>query len=136
VIGLIFTPMLVKKFHGMYKLNLGGYICAVGFRIVFVIAGIGRNVPLMLCASALAGLCTSPVTGDVNALISATSDYTVRTKGKHIEGTMFSCSSFGIKVGGGLGSALSGLLLSAGGYVANAAEQSAKCIAMLDFMYL
>ena len=69
-------------------------------------------------------------------MISATSDYTVRTTGKHIEGAMFSCSSLGIKVGGGIGSAISGILLSASGYVAGAAQQSASTINMLNFMYL
>lgn len=49
---------------------------------------------------------------------------------------MFSCSSLGVKVGGGIGSALSGMLLAAGGYVANAAQQSASTINMLNFMYL
>lgn len=136
VIGLAFTPALVKKFKGMYKVNLYGYILAAVFRIGFIIGGYMGNIPLMLASSAIAGLCTSPVTGDINALISAASEYTVRTKGKHIEGAMFSCSSLGIKVGGGLGSAISGLLLSASGYVANAAQQSASTINMLNFMYL
>lgn len=49
---------------------------------------------------------------------------------------MFSCSSLGIKIGGGLGTALAGMLLEAGGYVANAPVQSASCINMLKFMYL
>lgn len=136
VIGLVFTPMLVKKFKGMYKVNLCGYGLAIVFRIGFIIGGYMLNIPMMLACSALGGLCTSPVTGDINALISAASDYTVRTKGKHIEGAMFSCSSLGIKVGSGIGSALSGMLLAAGGYVANAAQQSASCINMLNFMYL
>ena len=136
VVGLVFTPMLVKKFKGMYKVNLCGYGLAIVFRIGFIIGGYMLNIPMMLICSALGGLCTSPVTGDINALISAASDYTVRTKGKHIEGAMFSCSSLGITVGGGIGSALSGLLLAAGGYVANAAQQSASCINMLNFMYL
>ena len=136
VVGLVFTPMLVKKFKGMYKVNLCGYGLAIVFRIGFIIGGYMLNIPMMLICSALGGLCTSPVTGDIHALISAASDYTVRTKGKHIEGAMFSCSSLGIKVGGGIGSALSGLLLAAGGYVANAAQQSASCINMLNFMYL
>lgn len=136
VIGLVFTPMLVKKFKGMYKVNLCGYGLAIVFRIGFIIGGYMLNIPVMLACSALGGLCTSPVTGDINALISAASDYTVRTKGKHIEGAMFSCSSLGIKVGSGIGSALSGMLLAAGGYVANAAQQSASCINMLNFMYL
>lgn len=136
VIGLAFTPALVKKFKGMYKVNLTGYCLAIVFRIGFIIGGYMKNIPLMLVCSAISGLCTSPVTGDMNALVSAASDYTVRTKGKHIEGAMFSCSSLGVKVGGGIGSALSGLLLAAGGYVANAPVQSASTINMLNFMYL
>lgn len=136
VIGLAFTPALVKKFKGMYKVNLYGYIMAGVFRIGFIVGGYLGNIPLMLISSALAGLCTSPVTGDINAVISAASEYTVRTKGKHIEGAMFSCSSLGIKVGGGLGSAISGMLLAASGYVANAPQQSASTINMLNFMYL
>ena len=136
IIGLIFTPFLVKKFKGMWKLNFYGYCGAVLFRIGFVIAGLSLNVPMMLLCSAIAGLCTSPVTGDINALISETSEYTVRTQGKHIEGAMFSCSSLGIKVGGGIGTALCGLLLDLGGYVNAAAQQPTSALEMLNFMYL
>lgn len=135
VIGLAITPMLVKKL-GIYRLNFFGYVCAIVFRIIFIVCGYMQNVPLMLVFLALSGICTSPVTGDINALISSASEYTVRIKGKHIEGAMFSCSSLGIKVGGGLGSAISGMLLAASGYVANAAQQSAGTINMLNFMYL
>lgn len=136
VIGLAFTPALVKKFKGMYKVNLFGYIFAVVFRLGFVIGGYMGSIPLMLACSAIAGLCTSPVTGDINALISAASEYTVRTKGKHIEGAMFSCSSLGIKLGSGIGSAISGWLLAASGYIPNAAQQPGSAINMLNFMYL
>lgn len=136
VIGLAFTPALVKKFKGMYKVNLYGYVLAVLFKFGFIIGGYTGNIPMMLAFSAISGLCTSPVTGDINALISAASEYTVRTKGKHIEGAMFSCSSLGIKLGSGVGSAISGWLLAASGYVANAAQQPASAINMLNFMYL
>ncbi|MDO4283948.1 MAG: MFS transporter [Eubacteriales bacterium] len=136
IIGLFFTPFLVKRFKGMYKLNFYGYVGAVVFRVGFVIAGLSLNIPLMLACSAIAGLCTSPVTGDINALISETAEYTVRTKGKHIEGAMFSCSSLGIKVGGGVGTALCGILLDLGGYVNAAPQQSASALGMLNFMYL
>lgn len=135
IIGLALTPSIVKRF-GIYKTNLFGYCGAICFRIGFMVAGYMRNIPMMLVFMSLSGICTSPVTGDINALISSASDYTVRTKGKHIEGTMFSCSSLGIKIGGGLGSAISGMLLAASGYVANAAQQSATTIGMLNFMYL
>lgn len=136
IIGLAFTPALVKKFNGMYKVNLFGYMGAVVFRLGFILGGYMGNVGIMLGCMALSGLCTSPVTGDLNALIAAASDYTYRTKGKRIDGTMFSCSSLGIKVGSGIGTALSGWLLAAGGYVANAAVQPQSCLNMLNFMYL
>lgn len=136
IIGLAFTPVLIKKFNGMYKVNLFGYIFAAIFRAGFIFAGYALNIPMMLIMSAIAGLFASPVTGDINALISATSEYTVRTQGKHIEGAMFSCSSLGVKVGGGLGSAFCGILLKVGGYVGNAPQQSEAAINMLNFMYL
>lgn len=136
IVGLAFTPMLVKKFKGMYKVNLYGYCAAIVFRIGFVVAGLTLNIPAMLICSALGGLCASPVTGDINALISEASEYTVRTQGKHIEGAMFSCSSLGIKIGGGLGTAICGILLDAGGYVNGAATQPQSAINMLNFMYL
>ena len=135
VLGLVATPFLVKKF-GMYKTNIVGYIWAVVWRVAFIIFGLSLNVPMMLATSFMAGLGTAPLTGDMNALISSTTDYTYKTKGVHVEGAMFSASSVGIKVGGGIGTALSGLMLNAGGYIANAAEQPQSCINMLNFMYL
>lgn len=136
IIGLFATPFLVKKCKGMWKVNFFGYFGATIFRILYIVGGLTLNIPMMLITSALAGLFTSPVTGDINALISEASEYTVRTQGKHIEGSMFSCSSFGIKVGNGLGTALCGILLELGGYVAGAAIQPASAINMLNFMYL
>lgn len=136
IVGLAVTPFLVQKFKGMWKINFFGYCGATVFRVLFVIAGLSLNVPFMLITAAIAGLFTSPVTGDINALISSASEYTVRTQGRHIEGSMFSCSSFGIKVGNGLGTALCGILLDAGGYINGAANQPDSAINMLNFMYL
>ena len=49
---------------------------------------------------------------------------------------MYSCTSLGVKLGGGVGVALAGWMLDASGYIANAAVQPASCINMLYFMYL
>ena len=56
--------------------------------------------------------------------------------GRRIDGIMFSCTSLGVKVGGGVGTAMAGWLLAASGYVAKAAVQPASTISMLYFMYL
>ncbi|MBQ8688189.1 MAG: MFS transporter [Ruminococcus sp.] len=136
ICGLLLTPYLVKKCKGMYKLNLTGYMIATLARGLVIVGGYMQNIPMMLIFTGIAAIAMSPMQGDLNALIAACSDYTYRTKGKRIDGTMYSCSSLGVKIGSGIGTALSGWLLAAGGYVANAAVQSESCIDMLNFMYL
>lgn len=136
ICGLLFTPYLVKKCKGMYKLNLVGYIIAAIARALVIVAGYMQNIPLMLIFTAVAALGMSPMQGDLNALVAACSDYTYKTTGNRIDGTMYSCSSLGVKIGGGLGTALAGWLLAAGGYIANAEIQPESCINMLNFMYL
>jgi len=136
IAGLLFTPYLVKKCRGIYKLNLVGYTLATVARAGVLAAGYMHNLPLMLVCSGIASIGMSPLQGDLNALIAACSEYTYLTKKKRIDGTMFSCTSLGVKIGGGIGTALAGWLLDASGYVANAAVQPESCINMLYVMYL
>ena len=136
IIALIFTPTLVGKWKGMYKLNLRGYIIAVIGRALVVVAGYIGNIPLMLAFTALAALGQGPWQGDMNAVIANCSEYTYLTKHKRVDGTMYSCTSLGIKIGGGIGTALVGWLLEISGYVGTAATQPASSLRMLSFMYL
>lgn len=136
IIGLLFTPMLVAKFKGMYKLNTMGYILGTLGRLVVVAAGYMGSIPLMLVGTAIAAIGMSPLQGDMNALIANCSEYTYLKTGKRVDGTMYSCTSLGTKIGGGIGTALAGWLLELSGYVGGAAVQSESCINMLHIMYL
>ncbi len=136
IIALIFTPTLVGKWKGMYKLNLRGYMLAVLGRGLVVVAGYMGSVPLMLLFTALAAFGQGPWQGDMNAVIASCSEYTYLTKGKKVDGTMYSCTSLGVKLGGGIGTAVVGWLLEFSGYVGTAASQPQSCINMLQFMYL
>ena len=136
IIGLLVTPILVSKFHGMYKLNIMGYVIGTAGRLGVVAAGYMGNIPLMLVFTAVAALGMSPLQGDMNALIATTSEYTRLTTGKKVDGTMYSCTYFGTKVGGGLGTAIAGWMLAASGFVQNAATQTTSCINMFYIMYL
>ena len=127
IIALIFTPALVGKWKGMYKLNLRGYMLAVIGRALVVVAGYMGSVPMMLVFTAVAAIGQGPWQGDMNTYL---------TKGKKVEGTMYSCTSLGVKLGGGIGTALVGWLLELSGYVGTAAAQPESCISMLQFMYL
>ena len=136
IIGLLFTPALVAKWGGMYKLNLTGYTIGTLGRLGVMIAGYLGSVPLMLACTAIAAIGMSPLQGDMNALIATCSEYTYLTSGKRVDGTMYSCTSLGTKLGGGIGTALAGWLLAFSGYVGKAAEQSASTLNMLHIMYL
>lgn len=72
---------------------------------------IWESVPLMLAFTAIAALGMAPWQGDMGAVVASCSEYTYLTKHKHIDGTMYSCTSFGTKIGGGIGVALCGWLL-------------------------
>ncbi len=136
VVGLIVSPILIAKWKGMYKINIGGYVIATVFRGMVIVAGYMGNVPLMLAFTALAALGISPLQGDMNALIASCSEYTTLKTGKRIDGMMFSCSSLGIKVGGAIGTAICGWMLDAAGYVKNAAVQTAATVSMMNVLYL
>ncbi|NYS36432.1 MFS transporter, partial [Streptococcus danieliae] len=74
--------------------------------------------------------------GTLNALIAEASEHTRLRTGHRIDGLMFSCTSLGVKVGGGIGTALSGWLLAASGYIGGAEAQPVSTIQMLYVMYV
>ena len=134
IIVLAVTPALVKK-KGMYKIINLGYDGAILFRGLFMVFAFMANKGLMLVTLLLNGFCTGPLVGSLNALISESSDYTYRTQKQRLDGMMFSCSSFGIKVGGGIGTAAAGWLLAAGGFDGQAAVQAASAVNMIKVSY-
>ena len=136
ILGLIIIPWLVRKLRGMYKLNIAGYFLAVLGRIGVLVAAYIGSIPAMLAFTGIAALGVSPLQGGMNALIASCSEYTFLTQRKRIDGTMYSCSSFGTKVGASLGTAICGWLMAAAGYVENAAVQTASTLNMLHILYL
>ncbi len=136
IIALVFTPTLVGKWKGMYKLNLRGYMLAVAGRALVIVAGYLGSVPLMLLFTAVAALGQGPWQGDMNALIASCSEYTYLTQGKRVDGTMYSCTSLGVKLGGGLGTAITGWLLEFSHFNSSLAVQPDSCLSMLHTMYL
>lgn len=135
IVGLVLAPFLVKKFKGIRIINLGFFLINLVVRIVYVIFAVSANAPVLVGMYGLVSLTCCTLGGTFNALVSEASDYTFFKTGKRLDGSMYSCTSFGMKVGGGIGSALSGWLLAAANFDATAAVQSAACENMLTFMF-
>ena len=136
IIALIITPHLVERMGSLYKPNLIGFItCIVGRALVIVAAYMG-SVPLMLLFTAVGAFGMGPWQGGMNAVIAACSEYTYLTKKKRVDGTMYSCTSFGLKLGGGLGMAITGWMMDFSGFDGDLLVQPQSCVDMLSFMYL
>ncbi len=135
VIGLILVPILIKKFHSIRTVSLGSFSLHVVIRIAFIAAVLAKNIPFMLILFALSFLTCCSLGGTFNALVAEASEYTFRKTGKRIDGSMYSCTSFGMKVGGGLGTAISGWLLKASGFNAQELVQAVSVNNMLTFMF-
>lgn len=140
MVALLSLPFIVVKVGNMQKVSLWGYGIAIVARIGIIIGGYLTNVPMMLVFTAISMLGTSALQGTLTALIAEASEHTYLTSGKRLDGLMFSCTSLGTKLGGGLGTALTGWLLSAAGYVSTTAgkavEQPDSVITMMQFAYL
>ena len=135
VIGLIIVPILVAKTKSIRNVNLVSFSIQTVFRIAFVVAAISMNIPAMLVLFGLCSLTNCSMMGTFNALVAEAAEFTTRKTGKKLDGSMYSCTSFGMKVGSGLGSGIMGWLLAAGGFDETLAVQSATCNNMLIFMF-
>ena len=136
MIGLLITPVVVSRFGSMYRINIVGYVIATLGRLGVLVAAYMNSLPLMLILSGVAALGMSSLQGTLNALIAEASEHTWLRTGKRIDGLMFSCTSLGVKVGGGLGTALSGWLLAASGYDGDLKVQPESAIQMIYIMYV
>lgn len=135
-IGLLINPFLVKKMGSMRKVNLLGFVVYTLCSVLFVPATMMKNLPLMMVLLCIRTIGNAPMMGTVNALIAEVSTQIYHTEGEHLEGTMYSCSSIGNKVGNGIGGAIAGWILAFSGFDGMAAVQSAGAVNAMFGMYV
>lgn len=135
VIGLIVTPAIVKKM-GMHRaLYVSLFISGI-FSVIAAVAGFTKSVPLLILAVALKYLTFAPSSGCGNPFIAEIANNIYLKRGIHAEGAIFSCSSVGIKIGGGLASAIAGWILVLVRFDAGAEIQTGFTITGLQIGYL
>lgn len=134
VISLIFNPALVKKF-GMYRVNLVTYIITSIMCVGVCVCSYIAYFPGIVAFFFLKSIAAAFLLGSLNAIVAEVAENVFLRRKTHVEGMMFSCSSIGMKVGGGLGAGLAGWLLAAVGYVGTAEVQPAAVLSMIKFMY-
>ncbi len=135
LVGSALMAFLILKM-GMYKLNLYGTgLALLGF-VGNAVFGFLGFFPGMLTCTLLAGVGMSAFSCDGQSMLATANDYTYRKTGKNLMATFQAAGSVGIKIGSGIGSAIAGWMLAAGGYVANAEVQPASSILVIKLMFL
>lgn len=118
LISMFIFPMLMKKMP-ISRIIMGGAILGVIGYLLNWFAG--DNMALLLLAGALYSLAGLPVAYLSGMIILDCAEYNTLIGMHRAESTMTAFSSFGSKVGNGVGSALLGIILGAGGFISSEA---------------
>jgi GPH family glycoside/pentoside/hexuronide:cation symporter len=111
---------------------MGAVLAAIGFAI----SGLaGTNTTMIVVGTVIRAFGMGPLLSAVFVLVPDVVEYGHWKTGIRSEGLISSAQSIGSKVGIGIGSALTGWILEAVGYVNGAMEQSSAVVSAVQFDY-
>ena len=131
ILILFLMPAISKKWDKKTFLLLGAVLIVVGFAIT---GFAGDNTTMIIVGTVIRSLGVGPIFSAVFALVPDVVEYGNWKFGIRSEGLISSAQSIGSKIGIGIGSALTGWILSAVGYKPNI-ELTAKIISAVKFDY-
>lgn len=129
---MFFTPIFMKKFgkHRTYQLGL------IGMGLGFAGTGAcGANMMLLIIFNVLKGIGLGAAGGMAFGMVADTIEYGEWKTGVKTVGMGNAAISAAQKLGLGIGQAVMGWILAAGGYVNGAETQSAGAQAAISFLY-
>lgn len=109
---MFFTAFIIKKIGKRNMLIIGAVIYGIGFALF---GFVGTNMAGIVTACVLKGVGNAGISSCMFAIVSDTIEYGEWKTGYRTEGLINSASSFGFKVGNGLGSAILGWVIGAAG---------------------
>ncbi|MCC8064003.1 MAG: glycoside-pentoside-hexuronide (GPH):cation symporter [Clostridiales bacterium] len=126
----IAVPKLVSRF-GKWKLMITGCILMLVGSLVIGVAN--TNFALVVIGLVIKGFGMGPIMSGIFAMAADVVDYGEWKTGIRSEGLVNSCTSFGMKVGIGLGSAVATGVLSLGKYDGTLAVQPDSAVSAIRF---
>lgn len=133
IAGMFFIAMLVKKYGKRNIFSLGLILDIIG---MLVLNFSGGQMSIIVISSVIRGIGNACGGATMWAMVSDTIDYGEWKTGYRTEGLVNSACSFGYKIGNGIGSALLGVILEVGGYVGNAAVQTASALTSIKICFV
>ena len=133
VLTILFVPIVVKKVGNINTLIIGFISYTIGFLIQTIFP---TQMSMIYVGMVFQGLGQSALYACHYVVVSSIVDYSDWKDHCREEGLIFSVTSFGQKVGNGLGTAGLGWLLSFGHYDGTKAVQAASAITAIKWSYL
>lgn len=133
IVGMFFIAMLVKKLGKRNVFAIGLVLDIVGMLVLNFSNG---SMTLIVVSSIIRGVGNSCGGATMWAMVSDTIDYGEWKTGYRTEGLVNSACSFGYKIGNGIGSALLGVILEAGGYVGEALTQIPEALMSIKVCFV
>lgn len=129
IFTMIVVPILTKRIGKRKTALIGLIICilSAGVRL----ATKDANITVTIVTLFLGNFGFFFATGLAVPMVTDAIEYGYWKNGTKVESFALSASTFGYKLGMGVGSALAGILLDASGYVSGMAEQSQSALSML-----
>jgi len=128
-----FTAPLNRRF-GKRNVALVGSLISLAGQVLMLLSPASATW-LMVCA-VVKGIGSATLTATMFAMIADTIEYGQWKTGTRVEGMLYSSTTFGAKVGAGIGSAVALAIIGAAGYNGLAAVQTPEAIAALKTLYL
>lgn len=133
ILGMFFIAMLVKRLGKRNVFSIGLVLDIVGMLLLNFAGG---SMAGIVVSSVIRGIGNACGGATMWAMVSDTIDYGEWKTGYRTEGLVNSACSFGYKIGNGIGSALLGMILEVGGYVGDAAVQSASALRSIEICFV
>jgi GPH family glycoside/pentoside/hexuronide:cation symporter len=133
LIPLLLLPTLVKKFGKRNIVIFGSILNTIGYIIIWI--G-DKSISLLIVGNIVGALGLGFGFGLAFVMIADTVDYGDWKNGVRAEGFLSAASSFGQKLGTGLGSATAAWILGLGGYIGGAEIQGEAALAAIKFNYV
>lgn len=136
VVMLICMPMMVKPIAKYGKRNvasIGSIAFAAGYGLALIAP---TSVPWLLVCSAVKGIGYSTLGSTIFAMVADTIEYGQWKTGIRVEGPLYSATTFGAKVGAGVGMAIASAILGAAGYNGMLAIQSQSALSAIFALFI
>lgn len=133
LVGIPLMTPLIKKWGKRNIAMIGSLIGAAGCALMLLAPA---NVTVLIIGNVIQGIGRASISGTIFAMVADTIEYGEWKTGVRVQALLYSATTFGSKVGVGVGSAVAGYVLQYVGFNAAMAQQNAAVIGALKGMYI